>query len=124
MSLVRPSLARYITHFYFRLPRRLLVLLVVVVGGGGGGGNGGCPRPRPVQVIGDGAITGGMAYEAMNNANYLNARMITILNDNEQVGAPTPSPTPPASLNPRPVTPPLFAPGPLCSWPSWPRGPA
>jgi len=42
-------------------------------------------RNNCVAVIGDGAITGGMAYEAMNNANYLNARMITILNDNGQV---------------------------------------
>mmetsp|Transcript_13463 Transcript_13463/g.16877 ORF Transcript_13463/g.16877 Transcript_13463/m.16877 type:complete len:526 (+) Transcript_13463:524-2101(+) len=34
-----------------------------------------------------------MAYEAMNNANYLDARMITILNDNGQVSLPTGTPS-------------------------------
>jgi len=34
-----------------------------------------------------------MAYEAMNNANYLNARMITVLNDNGQVSLPTGQPS-------------------------------
>ena len=34
-----------------------------------------------------------MAYEAMNNANYLEARMITILNDNGQVSLPTGQPS-------------------------------
>lgn len=38
------------------------------------------------QVIGDGAITGGMAYEAMNHAGFLDKNMIVILNDNQQVG--------------------------------------
>lgn len=33
-----------------------------------------------IAVIGDGAITGGMAYEAMNNAGYLDTNMIIILN--------------------------------------------
>lgn len=42
-----------------------------------------------VCVIGDGAITGGQAYEAMNNAGYLKNRMVVILNDNEQVSLPT-----------------------------------
>lgn len=42
-----------------------------------------------VAVIGDGAITGGMAYEAMNNAGYLKSRVIVILNDNGQVSLPT-----------------------------------
>ena len=37
------------------------------------------------QVIGDGAITGGMAYEAMNHAGFLDKNMIVILNDNQQV---------------------------------------
>ena len=46
-----------------------------------------------IAVIGDGAITGGMAYEAMNNAHYLNARMITVLNDNGQVSLPTGTPS-------------------------------
>jgi transketolase len=36
-------------------------------------------------VIGDGAITGGMAYEAMNHAGFLDTNMIVILNDNQQV---------------------------------------
>jgi len=38
-----------------------------------------------IAVIGDGAITGGMAYEAMNNAAYINTRIVVILNDNGQV---------------------------------------
>lgn len=37
-----------------------------------------------VAIIGDGAITGGMAYEAMNNAGYLDKNMVIILNDNQQ----------------------------------------
>ncbi|MGN0251319.1 MAG: 1-deoxy-D-xylulose-5-phosphate synthase [Oliverpabstia sp.] len=36
-----------------------------------------------VSVIGDGALTGGMAYEAMNNAAELKKNFIIILNDNE-----------------------------------------
>ena len=39
-----------------------------------------------IAVIGDGAITGGMAYEAMNHAGFLDKNMIVILNDNQQVG--------------------------------------
>lgn len=35
-----------------------------------------------VSVIGDGALTGGMAYEAMNNAAELNTNFIIIINDN------------------------------------------
>lgn len=35
-----------------------------------------------VSVIGDGALTGGMAYEALNNAAHLNKNFIIILNDN------------------------------------------
>jgi len=42
-----------------------------------------------IAVIGDGAITGGMAYEAMNAAGDLKNRMIVILNDNGQVSLPT-----------------------------------
>ena len=41
-----------------------------------------------VSVIGDGAITAGMAYEAMNNAGGMNSRMIVILNDNDMSIAP------------------------------------
>jgi len=36
-----------------------------------------------VAVIGDGAISAGMAYEAMNNAGSLKTKMIVILNDND-----------------------------------------
>ncbi len=36
-----------------------------------------------IAVIGDGALTGGMAYEALNNAGRSETRLIVILNDNE-----------------------------------------
>ena len=36
-----------------------------------------------IAVIGDGALTGGMAFEGLNNAGELGKRMIVILNDNE-----------------------------------------
>ncbi|KAF3452830.1 hypothetical protein FNV43_RR03263 [Rhamnella rubrinervis] len=42
-----------------------------------------------VAVIGDGAMTAGQAYEAMNNAGYLESNLIIILNDNKQVSLPT-----------------------------------
>mmetsp|Transcript_7497 Transcript_7497/g.14224 ORF Transcript_7497/g.14224 Transcript_7497/m.14224 type:complete len:735 (+) Transcript_7497:42-2246(+) len=42
-----------------------------------------------IAVIGDGAITGGMAYEAMNHAGFMDSNMIVILNDNQQVSLPT-----------------------------------
>ena len=50
-------------------------------------------RPEPpigdvVAVIGDGAMSAGMAYEAMNNAGHLGKRLIVILNDNEMSIAP------------------------------------
>ncbi len=35
-----------------------------------------------VSVIGDGALTGGMAYEAMNNASRMETNFIIVLNDN------------------------------------------
>ena len=41
-----------------------------------------------VAVIGDGAMSAGMAYEAMNNAGHLGKRMIIILNDNDMSIAP------------------------------------
>ncbi|MEM1365293.1 MAG: 1-deoxy-D-xylulose-5-phosphate synthase [Pseudomonadota bacterium] len=41
-----------------------------------------------ISVIGDGSITAGMAYEAMNNAGALDARLIVILNDNDMSIAP------------------------------------
>ncbi|MEP2717402.1 1-deoxy-D-xylulose-5-phosphate synthase [Pseudophaeobacter sp.] len=41
-----------------------------------------------IAVIGDGSMSAGMAFEAMNNAGHLNKRMIVILNDNEMSIAP------------------------------------
>jgi len=41
-----------------------------------------------ISVIGDGAMSGGMAYEAMNNAGAMDARLIVILNDNKMSIAP------------------------------------
>lgn len=38
---------------------------------------------RVAAIIGDGAMTGGMAYEALNNAGLRKTRMLVILNDNE-----------------------------------------
>ena len=37
-----------------------------------------------VSVIGDGALTGGLAYEALNNASRLNTNFIIVLNDNNR----------------------------------------
>ncbi|CAI2935810.1 1-deoxy-D-xylulose-5-phosphate synthase [Aminobacter niigataensis] len=48
--------------------------------------NGG--RNNVIAVIGDGAMSAGMAYEAMNNAGALDARLIVILNDNDMSIAP------------------------------------
>ncbi|MGB9368986.1 MAG: 1-deoxy-D-xylulose-5-phosphate synthase [Xanthobacteraceae bacterium] len=41
-----------------------------------------------IAVIGDGAMTAGMAYEAMNNAGAMDSRLIVILNDNDMSIAP------------------------------------
>ena len=41
-----------------------------------------------IAVIGDGAMSAGMAYEAMNNAGHLGKRLIVVLNDNEMSIAP------------------------------------
>ena len=41
-----------------------------------------------VSVIGDGAMSAGMAYEAMNNAGSMDSRLIVILNDNDMSIAP------------------------------------
>src|SRR6202012_1914231 len=41
-----------------------------------------------IAVIGDGAMSAGMAYEAMNNAGGMDARLIVILNDNDMSIAP------------------------------------
>ena len=48
------------------------------------GGEGG----DAIAVIGDGSMSAGMAYEAMNNAGHLKKRLIVILNDNEMSIAP------------------------------------
>ena len=46
-------------------------------------------NPRNIiAVIGDGSMTAGMAYEAMNNAGSMDARLIVILNDNDMSIAP------------------------------------
>src|SRR5690606_16056722 len=45
-------------------------------------------RNNVIAVIGDGAMSAGMAFEALNNAGALDARMIVILNDNDMSMAP------------------------------------
>ncbi|MDH6266571.1 1-deoxy-D-xylulose-5-phosphate synthase [Rhizobium sp. SG_E_25_P2] len=45
-------------------------------------------RRNVIAVIGDGALSGGMAFEALNNAGSLDARLIVILNDNDMSIAP------------------------------------
>ncbi|MGI8476666.1 MAG: 1-deoxy-D-xylulose-5-phosphate synthase [Thermomicrobiales bacterium] len=40
-------------------------------------------RGRAVAVVGDGALTGGMAFEGLNNAGSLNVPFVVVLNDNE-----------------------------------------
>jgi 1-deoxy-D-xylulose-5-phosphate synthase len=44
---------------------------------------------RVVAVIGDGSMTGGMAYEALNNLGHSGRRVVIILNDNGRSYAPT-----------------------------------
>src|SRR3954454_16893901 len=41
-----------------------------------------------IAVIGDGAMSAGMAYQAMNNAGHLKSRLVVILNDNDMSIAP------------------------------------
>jgi 1-deoxy-D-xylulose-5-phosphate synthase len=41
------------------------------------------PNRHAVAVIGDGAMTGGLAWEALNNAGHMDAPLIVVLNDNE-----------------------------------------
>ncbi|GLT80405.1 hypothetical protein SLA2020_518460 [Shorea laevis] len=60
-----------------------------------------------IAVIGDGSMTAGMAYEAMNNAGYLDTNLIIILNDNKQVSLPTATvdgPAPPVGALSRALT--------------------
>jgi len=45
-------------------------------------------RNNVIAVIGDGAMSAGMAYEAMNNAGAMNTRLIVVLNDNDMSIAP------------------------------------
>src|SRR5271156_937963 len=45
-------------------------------------------RRNIIAVIGDGAMSAGMAYEAMNNAGAMDSRLIVILNDNDMSIAP------------------------------------
>jgi len=45
-------------------------------------------KNKVIAVIGDGAMTGGMAYEAMNNIGLLKKDIIVVLNDNEMSIAP------------------------------------
>ncbi|MBY6049460.1 1-deoxy-D-xylulose-5-phosphate synthase [Vannielia litorea] len=46
------------------------------------------PLGDAIAVIGDGAMSAGMAYEAMNNAGHLGKRLFVVLNDNEMSIAP------------------------------------
>ncbi|AWD20270.1 1-deoxy-D-xylulose-5-phosphate synthase [Fuscovulum blasticum] len=48
----------------------------------------GMPVGDTIAVIGDGSITAGMAYEALNHAGHLKSRMFVILNDNDMSIAP------------------------------------
>jgi 1-deoxy-D-xylulose-5-phosphate synthase len=43
---------------------------------------------KVVAIIGDGAMTGGMAYEAMNNSGFIKSNLIVVLNDNNMSIAP------------------------------------
>ena len=45
-------------------------------------------KERVVAVLGDGALTGGLAYEALNNAGNLKSQFLVVLNDNEMSIAP------------------------------------
>ncbi len=45
-------------------------------------------RGKVVAIIGDGALTGGMAFEGLNNAGHLDLPLIVVLNDNEMSIAP------------------------------------
>ncbi|MBA3288135.1 MAG: 1-deoxy-D-xylulose-5-phosphate synthase [Acidimicrobiia bacterium] len=57
------------------------------------------PHRHIVAVIGDGSMTGGMAYEALNNLGHAKRRVIIVLNDNGRSYAPTVS----NLTSPRPV---------------------
>lgn len=44
---------------------------------------------KVVAVIGDGSLTGGMAFEGLNNAGHLRTRMVVVLNDNAMAISPS-----------------------------------
>jgi 1-deoxy-D-xylulose-5-phosphate synthase len=48
---------------------------------------------KVVAIVGDGSLTGGMAYEAMNNAGLLKKDLIVVLNDNQMVSLSSVTPT-------------------------------
>ncbi len=50
-------------------------------------GHGG--KRQVVAIVGDGSLTGGMAYEALNNLGHSNQRVVIVLNDNGRSYAPT-----------------------------------
>ena len=47
------------------------------------------PSRRVVAIVGDGALTGGMAYEGLNNLGHSGSRVVVVLNDNGRSYAPT-----------------------------------
>jgi 1-deoxy-D-xylulose-5-phosphate synthase len=49
----------------------------------------GTPDRRVVAVIGDGSMTGGMAFEGLNNLGHSGSRVVVVLNDNGRSYAPT-----------------------------------
>ncbi|MBV9659659.1 MAG: 1-deoxy-D-xylulose-5-phosphate synthase [Acidimicrobiales bacterium] len=49
----------------------------------------GSPERRIVAVIGDGSMTGGMAFEGLNNLGHSDSRVVVVLNDNGRSYAPT-----------------------------------
>lgn len=51
--------------------------------------NGSAHRRHVIAVVGDGALTGGMSYEALNNIGHSQSRIIIIWNDNGRSYAPT-----------------------------------
>ncbi|MBI3586334.1 MAG: 1-deoxy-D-xylulose-5-phosphate synthase [Ignavibacteriales bacterium] len=48
---------------------------------------------KVVAIVGDGSLTGGMAYEAMNNAGLLKKNLIVVINDNQMVSLSSLHPT-------------------------------
>ncbi|MFV0306439.1 MAG: 1-deoxy-D-xylulose-5-phosphate synthase [Desertimonas sp.] len=71
------------------------------------------PHRHIVAVLGDGSLTGGMTYEALNNIGHSQRRVIIVLNDNGRSYAPTISnltaKRPAAGVDEPPETPPLIS---------------